>query len=430
MEFNTQESAALSLDAADPLAPFRARFHHPTRPISIDGGPPVYLCGNSLGLQPTGVRDAMNAQLDDWASLGVEGHFHARDPWYPFHETLREPAARLVGALPREVAAMNSLTVNLHLLMVSFFRPSGTRRKILMDWPCFPSDIYAVKSQLRAHGLDPESDILWLRPREGRYTLRTQDILGTIGGEGDSIAMTLLAGVNYATGQHYEMETITRAARDAGAVVGWDLAHAAGNVPMRLHDWGVDFAAWCSYKYLNAGPGGLSCIFVHERQLDRADFAEMPRFEGWWGNDPASRFSMGPAFDPVRRADAWGLSNPPIFAGVALKESLRLFDEAGMDRLREKSLRLTAYAEFMIRTTGGDRIRIITPEAPSQRGCQLSVVVQSGAREVHSALLGAGVVCDFREPDVIRIAPVPLYNSFHDVWRFARALRLVLERHP
>ena len=429
MDFQVDESFAATLDAQDPLASFRARFLHPTKPAAADGGATIYLCGNSLGLQPASVRDAMNAHLDDWATWGVEGHFHARDPWYPFHETVREPAARLVGALPREVAAMNTLTVNLHLLMVSFFRPRGERRKILMDWPCFPSDIYAVKSQLRVHGLDPDADILWLRQRKGEQTLRTEDILGTISRAGDTIAMTLLAGVNYATGQHYDMARITAAARDTGVVVGWDLAHAAGNVPLRLHEWGVDFAAWCTYKYLNSGPGAMSFVFVHERQLDRPDFAALPRFEGWWGNDPRTRFRMGADFEPVRSADAWGLSNPPIFAGVGVKESLRLFDEAGMDRLRAKSVRLTAYTEYMIGHAGGDRVRVITPSDPDQRGCQLSVVVSANAKEVHRSLVESGVVCDFREPDVIRVAPTPMYNSFRDVWRFARVLRRVLDSH-
>lgn len=428
MQFSTNESSARSLDERDPLAAFRARFCHPTTPVAADGGPPVYLCGNSLGLQPVGVRDAMLQHLDDWAALGVEGHFHAHDPWFPFHEGLREPAARLVGATPREVSAMNSLTVNLQLLMTSFYRPTGTRRSVLMDWPCFPSDVYAVKSQLRLHGLDAENDIVWLRPRTGEHTIRTADILDTIEREGPTLALSLLAGVNYATGQHYEMERITAAASGAGAIVGWDLAHAAGNVPMRLHDWGVDFAAWCSYKYLNGGPGALAFLFVHEKQLDRGDFARMPRLEGWWGNDPAKRFRMGPDFEPTRTADAWGLSNPPVLAGVAVKESLALFDEAGMDRLRAKSEQLTAYTEFMLRAVGGERVRVITPGEPSHRGCQLSMIVLPGARAIHTALTRAGVICDFREPDVIRVAPVPLYNSFHDVWRFSRLLAAVLER--
>lgn len=427
MSHVTHDEAA-ALDRADSLGRFRQLFHVPPAP---DGSSCRYFAGNSLGLQPRAARDELNRELDDWASLGVEGHFKPRHDWFAYHETCREPLARLVGAKPHEVVAMNSLTVNLHLMMASFYRPEGRRRSILIESPCFPSDVYAVKSQLRFHGVPESEGFIQQRPREGEPTLRTDDVLRTIEREGDRIALVLLAGVNFVTGQLMEIERITSAARARGCAVGWDLAHAAGNVPLRLNEWGPDFAVWCSYKYLNSGPGAVAGCFVHERHTALADPATrrmMPRFEGWWGNDPVKRFEMGPDFEPVASADAWQLSNPPIMAMVPLMVSLGIFDSAGMQALREKSLRLTAFLESVIdeAAAGSGRVRIITPRDPAQRGCQLSIEVSGDAEGVLRALSARGCICDFRRPNVIRIAPTPLYNSFEDCAALGRALREVL----
>jgi kynureninase len=426
------EARALALDAADALRHTRDWFDIPPASCvsgrSADTAPAVYFTGNSLGCRPKAVAAAMADELDDWARLGVEGHLHGRHPWLPAHEALREPAARLVGALPREVVVMNSLTVNLHLLMVSFYRPTRERFKIIIEETAFPSDSYAVASQARFHaasaGFDPGAAVVRLRPRDGEATLRTADALEAIDRHAQSLALVMLGGVNYLTGQWFDMPTITAAAKRAGAVAGWDLAHAAGNVPMKLHDWDADFAAWCSYKYLNSGPGALAGAFVHERHVGRDD---LPQFAGWWGNDPASRFKMGPGFSPVHSADRWQLSNPPIFSMVPVRVSLNIFDQVGMPALREKSLRLTAYLEERIDAlpkdaAGQPLVTILTPRNPAERGSALSLVFRAGAKAAMDALRQAGVVCDFREPDVIRAAPVPLYNTFHDCWRFAQVL--------
>ncbi|HVZ95104.1 MAG TPA: kynureninase, partial [Phycisphaerales bacterium] len=420
------------------LRSYRDLFHIPKSPAHSDHRESIYLCGNSLGLMPRETRAAVDQELDDWATLGVEGHFHAKHPWLPYHEFLRDSAASLVGALPREVVVMNSLTVNLHLMMLSFYRPTWERSRILIDEPCFPSDIYAVKSQIRLHGFDPAATLRWMKPRTGEHTIRTEDVLETIRRDGQSIALILLAGVNFVTGQAMDIPRITKAAREAGCVVGWDLAHAAGNVELKLHDWAPDFAAWCSYKYLNSGPGAVAGAFVHERHFDRPDYDAMPRLEGWWGNDPATRFKMGPEFTPVKSADAWQLSNPPIFSLTPVKVSLDLFRRAGMSNLRAKSIKLTAYLESLIDSIASDpaaqkskhRLSIITPRDPASRGCQLSLMIEdpAGAREFHTRLAEAGVICDFREPNVIRVAPVPLYNSFHDCWRFAEVLRSLIDQ--
>jgi kynureninase len=370
---------------------------------------------------PERVLQLLGRELGDWARLGVEGHLHGRDPWLPYHEQFRGPLARLVGATEREVVAMNSLTVNLHLLMVSFYRPTAERFTIIIEDSAFPSDSYAVASQAAFHGFDPARAVVRLRPREGESVLRTEDILEAI--EREKPALVMLGAVNYLTGQWFDMAAITAAGHNAGAVVGWDLAHAAGNVPMSLHDWGVDFAAWCSYKYLNAGPGAIAGAFVHEKHLVRTD---LPRFAGWWGNDPATRFRMGPDFVPTASADAWALSNPPIFSLTPLKASLELFDRATMPRLREKSVRLTAYMEFLLSPRRAKGLEILTPGDPSSRGCQLSLVVPRMSSEIQRKLLARGVVCDFREPNVVRAAPVPLYNTFHDVWRFVQELDALL----
>jgi kynureninase len=420
---------AQALDAADELRSYRERFLIP--PVPGAEGESIYLCGNSLGLQPKALKEEMLQELEDWGQLGVEGHFHGKHPWYEAHAPLREPAARLVGALPHEVVIMNSLTVNLHLLMASFFRPEGTRTKLLIDAPTFPSDVYAAKSQLRAHGLDPAEHLIVVSPREGEHTLRTEDLLAVLEEQGQEIACLLLGGVNYYTGQLLELGPITQAAQAQGCTVGVDLAHAAGNAPLKLHEWGVDFAAWCSYKYINSGPGALAGAFVHERHLGRggaedfAAFTARPRYEGWWGNDPESRFEMGPDFVPVKSADAWQLSNPPILALAPIRVSLRIFDEVGIERLRAKSLQLTGYLEKLLEGISSEALEVITPRDPDQRGCQLSILAHRDPEGLHERLQAAGVICDFRRPNVIRIAPVPLYNSFEDCFRFAEVLKSV-----
>lgn len=417
------EAYSRQCDAADALASYRDQFHFPRSP----SGETLYFVGNSLGLQPKSVRAAVAQELDDWAALGVEGHFEAKHPWLPYHEEMRDMLGRLVGGLPREVVAMNSLTTNLHLLMVSFYRPTRERFKIVIEDSAFPSDSYAVKSQLDFHaaraGFDPRQGLIRLRPREGESTLRTSDILERIERESASIALFLMGGVNYLTGQFFDLPAITEAARAKGIVTGWDLAHAAGNVELQLHDWGCDFAAWCSYKYLNAGPGAVAGAFVHERHLqDRS----LPRFAGWWGNDPATRFKMGPDFSPVASADAWQLSNPPVLALAPLRASLEIFDRATMKTLRSKSIALTAYLEELLRGSAmHERVRVLTPGEPGERGAQLSLEVRDASPETARQLHERGVFCDFREPNVIRVAPVPLYNSYHDTWRLVRVLEEV-----
>jgi kynureninase len=414
------EDRARRRDAEDPLRSFRDLFHFPRSPA----GEALYFVGNSLGLQPKAARAAVEQELDDWAALGVEGHFAAKHPWLPYHEEVRESLARLVGGLPREVVAMNSLTTNLHLLMVSFYRPTRERFQIAIEDSAFPSDSYAVQSQLDFHhgrtGFDREQGLIRLKPREGESNLRTADILAAIDQRASSLALLLLGGVNYLTGQYFDIPAITRFARERGLVVGWDLAHAAGNVDLRLHDWDCDFAAWCSYKYLNAGPGAVAGAFVHERHLgDRT----LPRFAGWWGNDPATRFKMGPEFMPVASADAWQLSNPPVLALAPLRVSLEIFDRATMPALRAKSIALTGYLEQRLQASAiHRRICIITPPESTGRGAQLSLEIDGATSATARRLHERGVFCDFREPNVIRVAPVPLYNSFHDVWRLARVL--------
>lgn len=409
------------LDAEDPLRGYRDRFHIPRGRVAGPSASPVhYFCGNSLGLQPKGVRELVEQELEDWRDLAVDAHFEGRSPWYPYHEQFEEAGARLVGARPGEVVMMNSLTVNLHLMMVSFYRPEGERTKILIEDCAFPSDTYAVKSQLRFHGYDPEEHLLIARPREGETLLRMDDVEALIRREGAKIALVMMGGVNYFTGQLFDLERIARVARGEGCAVGFDLAHAAGNAVLALHDWDVDFAVWCNYKYLNSGPGAIAGCFVHERHGGQRD---LPRFEGWWGNDPSQRFQMHllERFEPHRVAEAWQLSNPPILAMTPLRSSLALFDEVGMAKLREKSLRLTGYLEFLLDHFGGD-YEVLTPREPEARGCQLSIRLGSRAQETFDALQAAGCVCDLRKPDVIRAAPVPLYNSFHDVWTLARVL--------
>ncbi len=405
-----------SLDKNDPLSGYRDNF---CLPEYIEGRSYLYFCGNSLGLQPKATRQYINQELEDWAQLGVEGHFKARRPWLPYHEFLTEKMAGVVGALTDEVVCMNSLTVNLHLMMVSFYRPQPHRFKILIEGGAFPSDQYAVASQARFHGYNPEDAIIELLPREGEDILRTEDIVAKLEEEGDSVALVMMGGVNYLTGQLYDMAAITVAAHKKGCLVGFDLAHAAGNVPLQLHDWNVDFAVWCSYKYLNAGPGGIAGCFVH-RNIDKID---IPRFEGWWGHNKESRFQMPATFSPINSVEAWQLSNPPIFQLAALNASLDIFQEIGMEALRKKSLMLTSYLEHLFLEAFEDRQLIITPEQTQERGAQLSFRIPGASKAIVSGLLNKGVICDFREPNIIRAAPVPLYNSFQDVWEFISILK-------
>jgi kynureninase len=411
------ERFALEQDRLDPLARLREQFHIPAGP---DGRQVGYLCGNSLGLQPKGVRGLVEQELEDWARLGVEGHFHGRSPWYPYHEQFRESGARLVGALPGEVVMMNSLTVNLHLLMATFYRPSGRRTRLLIDEPSFPSDLYAASSQVRHHNLDRAEHLLTIGPRPGEPLLSEEDVESLLAQRGQEIALVLLNGVNFLTGQWLNIPRLTAAAQRQGCIVGWDLAHAAGNVVLQLHEWNVDFAAWCNYKYLNAGPGSVAGAFVHQRHGENLS---LPRLAGWWGNDPTTRFRMQleRQFIPRIGAEGWQVSNPPILAMAPLCASLALFDDAGMSALRAKSEKLTGYLEWLLSQLPSNVVEILTPRDPARRGCQLSLRVPGGSDTVER-LETAGIVCDFREPDVIRVAPVPLYNSFHDVWRFAQSL--------
>ncbi len=421
MNFEANINFAQKLDAADPLKAFRNEFHLPKQP---NGDPAIYFCGNSLGLQPKLAAAYVQQELEDWANLGVEGHFHARHPWMPYHQFLTDATAELVGAKPHEVVTMNSLTVNLHLMMVSFYRPTAQRYKILIEANAFPSDRYAVQSQLKYHGFSPQTGLLELPLRPGEVTHRTADILQFIETRGSEIALVLLSGVNYYTGQYFDIPAITAAAHAAGCCVGWDLAHAAGNLPLQLHNWDVDFAAWCSYKYLNAGPGGLSGVFVHERHAENFD---LPRFAGWWGHDQQTRFTMPREFHPMRGAEGWQLSNPPILPLAALRASLEIFQKANIQRLREKSQLLTGYTAFLLNQIGKERLHILTPDTPSERGCQLSLVLPKNGKKVFEAITKAGVICDWREPDVIRIAPVPLYNTFTEVYRFYEILQQCID---
>jgi kynureninase len=411
-DFKARKAFALEMDAGDPLAKYRERFHIPKTKTGNDC---IYLCGNSLGLQPKSVRAYVEQELKDWETLGVEGHFHAKHPWLPYHEFLAEQTARLVGAKPLEVVVMNSLTVNLHLLMVSFYRPTPQRHKIVIEANAFPSDQYAVQSQIKFYGFDPKAALVELQPRQGEANLRTEDIEAFIKREGHSIALILLGGVNYATGQAFEMERITKAGQAQGCVVGFDLAHAAGNLFLQLHDWNVDFAAWCSYKYLNAGPGSLAGCFVHERHANKP---ELPRFAGWWGHNKKTRFQMGPDFDVLSGAEGWQLSNPSILSLAALRAAMDIFDEVGMEKLRAKSILLTGYLEFLLDHHRNENFSVITPRDPEQRGAQLSIRMNQHGRMICDRLVAQGVICDWREPDILRVAPVPLYNSFAEVYRF------------
>ncbi|HTV94438.1 MAG TPA: kynureninase [Steroidobacteraceae bacterium] len=403
---------AASLDARDPLAPFAAEFH---RPAAADGRKAVYLCGHSLGLQPKAAQSYVAQELADWQRLGVLGHHAAARPWIGYHEHAAAALAALAGAGEREVVAMNSLTVNLHLMMVSFFRPRGRRNRLLIEKSAFPSDRYAVASQLAFHGLDPAEHLIELEPRPHEQSLRTEDILACLEREAPRLALVLWPGVQYLTGQLFDLGAICAAARAAGAAVGLDLAHAIGNVPLRLHDWNADFAVWCSYKYLNSGPGAIGGCFVHERHAAAFD---LPRFAGWWGHDKARRFEMEPQFQPIAGAEGWQLSNPPVLSAAPLLASLDIFRRAGMSRLREKSIALTGFLEEAIERRLAATVEIITPRRPEERGSQLSLrlaLPAPAARRCHERLTAQGVIADWREPATLRLAPVPLYNSFGDV---------------
>src|SRR5256885_3529515 len=423
MQFSADEDFAKQLDAEDPLRGFREKFH---LPLGEDGKPLIYFAGNSLGLMPKSARQVVDQELGDWAKLGVDAHLEAKTPWYSYHETLREPTARLIGAKPVEVICMNSLTVNLHLMMATFYRPTKSRFKVLMEDPAFPSDTYAIKTQIVHHGLDPKEALISASPRKSELTIRTEDFLDLIEKHAEELAVILIGGVNFFTGQLFDIPTITAAAQKHGITVGVDLAHAIGNVPLSLHDWNVDFAVWCSYKYLNAGPGAVAGAFVHQRHATNTN---LPRLAGWFGNDPDTRFRMHlePEFIPVPSADGWQISNPPILSMAPLRASLAIFEEAGMDALRQESIKLTNYLQFLLESEPDGQSKkqytIITPRQADQRGCQLSILVREHPKELFSKLEAADVKCDFCETNVIRVASTPLYNTFHEVWRFTNILR-------
>lgn len=408
---NRLRDEALRRDAADPLREWRARFCIPRAP---DGGDAAYLCGNSLGLRPHGVDTAIQQELSDWEKYGVHGHFQAIAPWYSYHEQLEESTAAIVGAKRSEVVMMNSLTVNLHLMLVSFYRPRGKRTRILIDSPIFPSDLYAVQSHAALHGLDPADTVVRFG---GPEAMDEGDVADYLRRNGEEVAVVLLAGVNFLTGQLLDIPRLTRLGHEAGCTVGFDLAHAAGNVPLALHDWDVDFAVWCTYKYLNSGPGAVGGCFVHERW---GDDPNLPRLGGWWGNDPDTRFDMPDTFVPQRGAAGWQLSNAPVMNMVAARVSHQMFAQVGMAALRDKSLALTGFLWDALHSLPDCPFDVITPADPQRRGCQLSLRVKAGcpAETLLARLEEAGIVCDFRKPDVLRVAPVPFYNTFHDVWRF------------
>jgi len=418
--FQAGEEFAAAMDAQDPLAHFRERFYFPK---TKGGEDCIYLCGHSLGLQPKTASSYLEQVLQDWAQRGVEGHFHSQNPWISFHRLLTRETAALVGAEPAEVVVMNSLTVNLHLMMASFYRPTTQRHKILIERGAFPSDQYAVKSQIRLHGLDPATSLLELTPRDGEFCLRDEDIESLIDREGDSIALMLLGGVNYVTGQVLDMAGITKAGQRKGCVVGFDLAHAVGNVPLELHDWAPDFAVWCNYKYLNGGPGCVGGCFVHERH---ARARELPRLAGWWGHDERTRFQMGPDFHPMAGAEGWQVSNQPILALAPLRASMEVFAEVGLERLRAKSILLTGYMEFLLGQQASTKFSIITPREEERRGAQLSIRLPHDGRTRCGRLAAEGVIGDWREPDTFRVAAVPLYNSYQDVYRFVQRFSAAL----
>jgi kynureninase len=411
---------ALGLDANDPLKSYREKFHFPKK---ANGHDYLYFCGNSLGLQPKITSDAINQELEDWKKFGVEGHFHAKHPWLPYHEFLTNTMANVVGAKPHEVVVMNTLSVNLHLMMVSFYRPTKSKYKILIEYDAFPSDRYAVASQAKFHGYDPSDAIIHLKAREGEHTIRQEDIESMIQENGSSIALVMIGNTNYYTGQFFDMKSITKLAHEKGSIVGFDCAHGAGNVPLDLHESGADFAVWCTYKYLNSGPGSIAGCYVNERH---ASNKKLPRFEGWWGHNKTTRFGMRDDFDPIHGVEAWQLSNPPILSMAAVKASLSIFEAAGISNLRKKSKSLTSYLEKLLMDLKNDSINIITPSDPNQRGAQLSIQVKNANKQLYNDLSNQGIIADWREPDVIRVAPTPLYNSYTDAYDFVEKLNSIL----
>jgi kynureninase len=418
ISFENTLKFARQMDREDPIKNFRKQFHIP----KVNGQTSIYLVGNSLGLQPKSVKKYLIEEMDDWANLGVEGHLHARRPWVYYHRFAKKVLARLAGAKPSEVVAMNQLTVNLHLMMVSFFRPTKTRYKILTEAGAFSSDQYAFESQLRFHNLEPEKSLLELRPREGEHTLRTEDILSAIKQHADEIALVIFGGVQYYTGQFFDIPRITKAGHEAGAIVGFDLAHAIGNTVLNLHNDEVDFAVWCSYKYLNSGPGGIAGAFVHQKH---GQAKAIPRFTGWWGHHEQERFQMKKGFIPMPGVDGWQLSNVPVFQAAAHLASLEIFAEAGIRNLRNKSVLLTGYLEYILQKAdpSHDKYSILTPSDPKERGCQISIYIRHNGRKLFRKLVRRGIFADWREPDVIRVAPVPLYNTFEDVFKFGEILK-------
>ena len=422
MNFENTLEFAKSLDAQDPLKHFRQKFFIPQH----NGNDCIYFTGNSLGLQPKSVKEYIQQELNDWAKLGVEAHFKGRRPWLSYHELFSEPLSKIVGALPEEVVAMNQLTVNLHLLLTSFYRPTKERYKIICEARAFPSDQYALESQASLHGFHPRDAIIEVGTREGEHNIRTEDILAVMDRHKNETAVVLFGGVNYYSGQVFDIRKITEAAHSIGAFAGFDLAHAAGNVELHLHDWNIDFACWCSYKYLNSGPGGVAGAFIHQKH---AGNTQLPRLAGWWGHDKEKRFLMESGFKPIPTAEGWQLSNAPILSMAAHKASLDIFEEAGMPSLTGKSKQLTGYLFFVldeINTNASKKmIGIITP--PNEHGCQVSMLIPERGKTVFNALLEQGVIADWREPNVIRVAPVPLYNTFEDVWRFGDSIKSILK---
>ncbi|TDI80604.1 MAG: kynureninase [Bacteroidetes bacterium] len=413
---------AQQCDAQDELSHFRNKF---LLPKDGEGNDLIYLSGNSLGLQPTITSEYILKELDDWAKLGVEGHTKAEHPWLPYHEFLSRNMANLIGAKPGEVVMMNTLTTNLHLMMVSFYKPTKTKYKIVVESDTFPSDKYAVESQLKFHGFDPVDGLILWTPPEGEELCRFEDLEAIMETQGDEIALLMIGSTNYYSGQLFPLKKITELGHSYNCKVGFDLAHGAGNIEPDLHETGADFAVWCSYKYLNSGPGSLGGCFVHERH---AKNDTLKRFTGWWGHNKETRFNMRHDFEALPGAEGWQLSNPPILSMAAIRASLDVFAEAGMDRLRKKSIKLTGFLEYLIDELMDERIHIITPRNPEERGCQLSVQVKNADKSLHKQLTIAGVISDWRDPDVIRVAPVPLYNSFEDVFIFTERLKNILAR--
>ncbi|NOT74734.1 MAG: kynureninase [Cyclobacteriaceae bacterium] len=422
MKFENSLSFAKGLDKKDPLKKFKSEFHYP----KIKGKTTLYLCGNSLGLQPRSTKKYLNEELSDWAELGVEGHFHAKRPWLYYHKFGKKALAGIVGAKPTEVVAMNQLTVNLHLMMTSFYQPTKERFKIIVEAGAFSSDQYAFESQIRLHGLKPEEALIELKPRSNEYSLRTEDIISAIEHHSSQLALVIFGGVQYYSGQLFDIKRITATAQKAGAYAGFDLAHAVGNVEVDLHKNNVDFAVWCGYKYLNSGPGSVAGAFVHERH---ATNSSLIRLAGWWGHFEKDRFKMKKGFIPMPGIDGWQLSNFPVLSGAAHLASLELFEKAGIKSLRKKSILLTGYLEFLLKNT--ERFQeyfiIITPEDPKERGCQMSMLMKDNGRKIFDKITKAGVIADWREPNVIRVAPVPMYNSFEEVYRFAEIFKNALK---